>query len=421
MTAEISHSIYAALKGGKLSDLSTDTLITLFRLQLVVPHTEDEFQTILEENRRRVDNSTTLDIVVQPSANCQLGCTYCGQRHSEKKAALRTQDLIIERVAGKIEQGKYNQVSVEWFGAEPLMAYRDILSMSERLIEVCKDRDVGFSAHMITNGLSLKVPIFEALAARRCTEFQVTLDGVAATHDQLRATKSGSPTFDIILSNIDRISRTEAYRTNRCSVQIRINVNKTSALEVESLLNALGERGFPGRNISVGFQPVVNWGDNNASKDSFSLAEFAKLEIGWLIHAMRLGFRFHHHIPTRRYAPCMVVQKDAEVYDASGDIYPCYEFPYTPKFAEDKYKIGNLETIQGPGNVSAVTRGWFDDVTGDVAPCKKCNLFPVCGGGCPKQWLHGERACPSFKENIEDRLALHYLARKGRLLDILSA
>jgi len=38
----------------------------------------------------------------------------------------------------------------------------------------------------------------------------------------------------------------------------------------------------------------------------------------------------------------------------------------------------------------------------------KCNLYPICGGSCPKHWYDGQIPCPSFKWNIEDRLKLYY-------------
>jgi hypothetical protein len=66
---------------------------------------------------------------------------------------------------------------------------------------------------------------------------------------------------------------------------------------------------------------------------------------------------------------------------------------------------------------AAVTRNWLQDVRGDISPCKSCNLFPVCGGGCPKQWYDGGVACPSYKYNIEDRLVLDYLINKQGLVE----
>lgn len=109
----------------------------------------------------------------------------------------------------------------------------------------------------------------------------------------------------------------------------------------------------------------------------------------------------------------MVLHPDGEVYDADGNVYPCYEFPYTEASSGPEYKLGHIDTIAELRNDKAITREWNTQIEGDVSPCKSCNLYPVCGGACPKKWLHGERGCPSFKDNIQDRLALHFLRKTG--------
>jgi uncharacterized protein len=405
-------SVYQKLLAADFEGLTDATLLQLFNLELLVPQVEDEFQTILQRNRHDTDNQPGLSVTIQPTADCQLGCVYCGQKHSKVRASADVSQKITDRVISNLATSGRKQLSVQWFGAEPLMAYGEILKMSDRLIAYCQDHDVDYAAHMITNGMSLKPAVFIELLQRKIRHFQITLDGTAETHDILRITKEGERSFDIILRNIVAVTALPEFTDNQCGIAIRVNVNKVSALRLPQLIDQLSSLGLHERGVVLDFEPVVDWGGNGASSNSFRRDEFARQEIDWILHAIRRGFPMRHILPRRRTQPCMVVEKDGEVYDAFGNIFPCYEFPYTPAFEGPEYTIGHLDTVAHTKNDTPVTRTWFTDVEGDLAPCKHCNLFPVCGGGCPKQWYQGDVACPSFKSNIEDRLVLHFLRRK---------
>ena len=114
--------------------------------------------------------------------------------------------------------------------------------------------------------------------------------------------------------------------------------------------------------------------------------------------------------------PCMVVAKDSEVYDAFGNVYPCYEFTYTPAYKDDIHKVGNLLTENFVPYDMATTRNWYNDIRKeDFATCNKCELLPVCGGGCVKNWYNDETGCPGFKFNMSDRLLIDYLNKNNAL------
>lgn len=415
MALRITDSMYQKLREGNLSELSSKLMSRFFEYELLVQEGEDEFLTILNRNRVMVDHSKAMQVTIQPTADCQLGCSYCGQAHRKERVSESTSDKIIARILDNLAEGGYSSLHVQWFGAEPLMAYKNILSMSDRLIEACNGRGVDYHAHMITNGLSLKPKIFSELARRGCSRFQITLDGLASTHNQTRHTKSGEDTFDIILRNIIDVVNLDEFSELDGNITVRMNINKKNVHTISELIKSLADLGLARRGVGLDFQPVFDWGGNNANADSFDLKSFGELEIGWIMQARDLGFTPSKTLPERRDAPCMVVDPRGEVYDVKGNIYPCYEFPYTEAYEAPEFRIGHVDTINEVKNDNAVTRKWFKDVEGDIAPCKTCNLFPVCGGGCPKTWLSGGVACPSFKSNIKERMALAFLDARGAL------
>lgn len=404
--------VYRHLAAGDFAQISDATLVELMGLEVIVRAGEDEFEEVLRQNIAALETSTTLDVTIQPTANCQFGCNYCGQVHRKKNVDALMSQKITDRICNNLTRGNYKTLSVEWFGGEPLMAYTEILRMSDRMMTFCAGKDIDYEARMITNGLSFKPAVFQQLLEKKVTHYQITLDGLGETHDLMRITKEGAKTFDIILKNILDVTSLPEYLERHCSLLVRVNVNSRSVKTLFRLIDLLASHGLQHKRVRIDFAPIFDWGGNNAQKDSLSPESYAVAEIDWILHAIRKGFTFGRVVPEKRPGPCMVVKRDSEVYDVNGNIYPCYEYPYTPKYEKPEYLIGHVDTIDVQRNDNAVTRNWFVDIKGDISPCKRCNLFPVCGGACPKQWYNGEVACPPYKYNIEDKLVLDYLIHK---------
>lgn len=62
----------------------------------------------------------------------------------------RIQDAIIHLV--EMHKSNLQALSVVWYGGEPLLAISIIKRLSLRLIQLCKEANISYSAYMITNG-----------------------------------------------------------------------------------------------------------------------------------------------------------------------------------------------------------------------------------------------------------------------------
>lgn len=410
----VKERIYRSLLAGEFDRIDQATLLQLRADEVLVPPTSDEFLDLLEKNQRGIRETHTLSLTLQPTANCQLGCGYCGQQHVKKNLDDDTSARIVARIMDTLRRKSYTRLAINWYGGEPILALKQIEDISGQLIEQCGPAGVHFFASMVTNGLSFKPDVYLRLQRQRVNSFQITLDGIGHIHDLMRPVKAGGGSFDIILQNLVDVTGMPEFSANRSGVTIRININRHNQDKVADLIDLLADRGLAARNVGLDFRPVVDWGGNQADRDSLAAADFAAREIDWTAHAIRRGFEFDRILPARAIAPCMVVMPDAEVYDAYGNIYPCYEFPYTPKYDAPKYKIGHIRTIDQARNDKAVTREWYADIQTGLSPCPRCPLFPVCGGGCAKLWYNGETGCPSFKLNLPERLVLDYWMRKRK-------
>ena len=65
----------------------------------------------------------------------------------------RTQDSLIDWLSNHLE-GK-RRLNVTWFGGEPTLGMRVINRLSKRIIALCKDKGVSYSAAIISNGWNL--------------------------------------------------------------------------------------------------------------------------------------------------------------------------------------------------------------------------------------------------------------------------
>jgi uncharacterized protein len=399
---ELPEAVWKSLEAGRCNELPDRVTATLVNAKILVASDEDELRSVVDENLGAIADNDVLYQVVQPTAWCQLGCGYCGQAHSKRKLSAADQRTFLERTERKLAEGQYRELSIGWFGAEPLLGLSVIRDLSPRLIEMANRHSCAYSSRMVTNGAALSPEIASELVQQhRIAAAEITLDGLGTLHDAKRPMKSGAPTFDRIFANL----RAVAAADSGLAITIRCNVDRNNAEGVPRLIEALAAEGLAGR-IEFYTSPVYAWG-NDADKVALPPAEYAALELEWLALQVRLGFRANL-LPARRKIVCLSVQRDAELVDAMGGRFNCTEVPYVPAFGEPNiyaYDPDSTAADSPPGKL----RHFNSRLLGDELPsCSACPMLPVCGGQCPKAWLEGTAPCPPPKYNIRERLNVLY-------------
>lgn len=416
----LAEDIYTKLADNRLDEISEEPFEELVKHKLLVPAEEDELLSVITENKEAIADDRLLYYVIQPTAYCQLGCDYCGQDHKKKNISPENQTKIIERIKEKLIPGVHLGIKIGWFGAEPLVGLREIREMTPRLKALAKEHNIGYSSKVVTNGLSLKEDIFlelvDDLAVRH---IEVTLDGVAEFHDQRRHTKQLGPTFEIIVSNLEKILNRPDYFEKNCSISLRCNVDERNMEGVSPLIKLLASKGLHEK-VSY-FYPigVYSWG-NDAHKKSLTKEEFAEKEIDWLIEMYEHGFK-PSLLPGRVKSVCLAVSPTSEMIDAYGNIFNCTEVSYVPAYYGSEYILGNVGTTSVTEIKSRPLADWNDIVLTSDSQCSSCKMLPVCGGACPKSWKEGRRACPPSKFNMKEKLMLAYLVSRDNFEEILNS
>ncbi|MEO4010264.1 radical SAM protein [Chromobacterium piscinae] len=214
----VKERIYRSLLAGEFDRIDQATLLQLRADEVLVPPTSDEFLDLLEKNQRGIRETHTLSLTLQPTANCQLGCGYCGQQHVKKNLDEDTSARIVARIMDTLRRKSYIRLAINWYGGEPILALKQIEDISGQLIEQCGPAGVHFFASMVTNGLSFKPDVYLRLQRQRVNSFQITLDGIGHIHDLMRPVKAGGGSFDIILQNLVDVTGMPEFSANRSGV-----------------------------------------------------------------------------------------------------------------------------------------------------------------------------------------------------------
>lgn len=387
----------------------------LINAEVLIDENENEVETIIARNNDAILNKETLYFSILPTAQCQLGCGYCGQSHTKNFLNENLYPSILKRVADKIINSNYKKLLVGWFGAEPLLGLSHIRKLTPQFKDIANVYGLGYSSTIVTNGLSLKVAVFKELAELGVKKIEVTLDGTAKYHDERRHTKGNKKTFDVIFNNLLSILNLPDFEEYGVAITIRCNVDSNNHTGVNELIDLLQAHNLQDK-IRFYLAPIHSWG-NEAHLVSLEKQEFAAREIEWYIALIQKGFNIGGIIPFEtKKVVCMALDRDAELIDAFGNVYNCSEIPYVPNVEQSsKYLLGNLRLGEKSFTEERPLSSWYEDVKNEAFPCSDCRILPICGGACPKSWYDEINPCPSIKFNIDDRLLLHY-AREAKLI-----
>jgi uncharacterized protein len=402
---------YAHLINKNFNKLGLSLLERFKEAKIVVDKNFDELKSIIDENKTVIANDKTLFQVISPSANCQLGCDYCGQVHTKDLLDDDLSAKILKRVTNNITLKKYRGLAIGWFGAEPLMGLKNIKALSKEFIKLADSNGLKYAAQMVTNGLSLKRQIFYDLVENyKVKNFEITLDGTEKHHDLRRHTKLKQKTFALIFRNLKEIVNDERFAASKAEIVIRCNVDQSNYKSTFDLINLLEKENIL-NNISFYTAPIHSWG-NDAHLKSLSLDEYSKFQIEEFIALMNKDHKFAILPGKKTHIVCTSLKENAEVFDAYGDVYNCTEISQVPAYEEeDFFKLGKLYD-ESYSNKKRPYSEWNDEVLAKDFPCGDCRILPICGGACPKLWKENISPCPPIKYNIEDRLLLEFYKNK---------
>lgn len=347
----------------------------------------DELGVLRYRQNRARYGTDSLHLTILPTYGCNFRCVYCFEtaQADGRKMETRVQEEIVALVTSR--QDAIRQLSVTWYGGEPMLAMDVIGELSARFLKICGAKGIAYHAGMITNGYFLTKENCKKLKDWKVTGLQITIDGTAQTHDDRRKLADGTGTFQRIMKNL------RECRELLPAVSLRINTDRNNQKEMEALPALLEQEGLA--DVATPYLGWVN-ASNNTYEDSFCLTreEFARAEETFLDEQIGKGgkMRYENRYPglVRNYcgADCI----SSVIIGPDGSLYRCWD---DVGMREKSY--GNL--LAQERDLSVLLTYLDYDPTRDPQ-CRDCRLLPLCMGGCPRKRLDGAERCFVRKDNL---------------------
>lgn len=335
----------------------------------------------------------SLGVVIVPTMNCNFACPYCYESDLPKdKMSVEIQEKLIKFIENA--NGSQN-VSICWHGGEPLLAF-DV--MERILSKLFNSPKIKIHSHdLVTNGYLLDPAKVSVLKKYHLNLIQITIDGLKDIHNISRPLKSGLPTYDKIISNVD-------YFLNEfpeCKVMIRINVHENNKSDFPKLYKELTDR-WQKYNCNIYMVYVSDY--ENCKVKCIKLSERVDFFSDLYKNEGISDVKFY---PKYREIGCTATFQNSFIVGVSGELYKCWVDVGKPEKV-----IGSLD--KPFENVSLLSDYIIGSDMFNDPKCSKCFLFPVCDGGCNIRRLENRdngkenSMCPIDVKDMAKVLELHY-------------
>ncbi len=336
-------------------------------------------------------HNNSMRITICPTMGCNFDCPYCFEDHRGGRMDEATQDAVCDLIRKMLDSFGINNLSIMWFGGEPLLTIDVIVSLTDRIRGYVKDRNGIYNAAITTNGYYLNQDNIDILHKCGITSAQVTLDGVGKAHDSTRHLAGGGPTYDTICKNLT---------DNKIpfEVNIRHNVHKGNYDQIEPLRTRVKQMAeVSGNNITYYSAPVhgnvvMDTKDNDVKLIDEEGA-FNKVELHQ--EASRYTSKSGIYCSANRVCDITI--------DDKGRLYKCWEDVDKPNKSFGHVTSWNpYNPIRSAGNADMISSYLNACCPVDDDKCRDCLWLPMCSGGCPRVRIDNENGCFSFKEYPEE-------------------
>lgn len=350
----------------------------------LVPENFDEFKYFQDEIFSILYSRDTLNVTIIPTDACNFDCVYCYQRppyHVMSDEVAKKYLLFFER-----NLRNYRSLRIDWFGGEPLLEKKRIVSMMQEIRKLCQQNKVAYFSQITTNGYELDVSTFEKLLDCHVMSYQITLDGPEQIHNARRFLKGGGKTFLPILNNLREIRDT--YPNRRFLIIIRVNLDHEVIPQVESFFDLFLQEFGADKRFLLSLEPTQDWGGEKIEQHKEELLQMEEMKrftnIQQLADQKGISM-FDNDFSSLTSSVCFASQKHGFVFNYDGEVYKCPQALYD----ED-------ESIRDSNHIGTITDGgqmwldskkesmWIGPNLGIIEQCQECKIYPICGGlECP--------------------------------------
>lgn len=375
----------------------------------LVPGDTDELRRIRYAFGQENHRSDRLELILLASEDCNFRCSYCYEDF--KRGTMRPE--VREGIKHLVEQRAdvLREMSISWFGGEPLYGMEAIRDLAPFFAMVCKEKNIDYFSHMTTNGYLLTADVAGELLSYGITDFQVTLDGIAHDHDRLRPRRDGAGTFDVIYANLVAMAR----REEDFSVVVRVNFDRASTAGLQALLERLQAAFEEDDRFTISFHAVGQWGgSNDHNLDVCGRGESHAVRMKFKAAARAMGLRV-----TSGWRPgiklgsevCYAVRPYNFIVGADGGVMKCT----IDLDRKDRNRVGRL-LPDGMLDLDVDKMAlWTEPAFETDSGCQSCHMLPACQGvHCPQVRMDdGVAPCPSVRRTAKQEMLDYFRAKQA--------
>ena len=400
--------------------LTEDEYNGLISSGIIVPDDLDEKKIAIEINRKRLNilnkKDGHLSLVIAPTLRCNFNCYYCfegkNNKNIEESMNIEVKNDILNFIEKSLLYNHIKNVSIIWYGGEPLVQQNIIFSMQKKINEICKAYQVKISSHMVTNGSLLSPELSDLLHEHGIDRVQVTIDGPEHIHNKRRYyPENPKNNYSIILDNI-------LYANNNILFNIRINIDKNNMNFVFDLINDLIKRKIWPHKKNVFITPALV---KPELVESDAITKFVLSKKDYLLLEDRIRrylMEKYNEISLTKKAKLKFnypkfggeagcgygIYKNLWIISYNGDVFRCWDF-----IGRKKHAVGTMKDLLDDFGRSIVNKIKIDNIKFEQWGCFDCKFFPICGIECP--WFSEDsekRRCTEWKSVLECRLLNQY-------------
>ena len=347
-------------------------------------------------NSGAVINKLCLNVAM----TCNMQCAYCyvdtaGKGSENKIMAWPTAQKALDVFLDLQKKHHYEQSIIRFFGGEPLLNWP--------LISHCLDyigkRNSGIVIEYIlnTNGTVFSVPMAQKLAQHK-VGLAVSVDGIAKDHDRFRKFKTGSGTFRVIMTNLER------FLAGGCNVGVESTVGDHNIFGLDKLVLLIADlQDKYGIKIPLSFQhlSIVDRKNLDTTAIGEKVEQLLKLLDFADLHGVRADTGLVHSPfnalkGQRSYgAYCRAIGGELCIYP-DGGVYPCGALAV---------KLGTIDNIEAVFKSDSYHQ-LVHRVAGNIPSCRGCEIEAFCAGGCVADVFIAKKAvnAPAKKCALERKL-----------------
>lgn len=324
------------------------------------------------------DKEEELRLVVLPTYQCNLRCTYCFEQTQDIKIMLDDEkiDTLLLFANNELSAKKYKSLRLVLFGGEPLLNKHACIYLTQRLSDLASLNQCAFICQIITNSILVDEQIIRTLIKPYNMKLQITIDGDKSIHDNRRIYKSGKGTFDEIKSNL--------LLLNKCGckqlIDLRLNIDRKNVDHAESIITEFSQL------CNYLYVGLLRPAGNNSCRNDDCITDVEYLtSIRPQVYKIlkRTQNRNEEYISFGKKNPCAMNRHGNYIIDPFLDVYKCDNFVGIPKYKIGKIINGKLQKT--PEFYKQATWSPFH-----FEKCRKCKLLPVCCSDCAYRCILNE-------------------------------